>query len=194
MQEPKNIAANWTSGIWGNILHASSRDNVLALVRGDRTGGLAIYRAATSWRMPGWNCLKRQKYNSAGIRLRMKGSAETVPCGRRQYLKARLGICTFRALWRRDSSTIEEVWMQTGMEHHPSVLGEECGSQLPHNRGGAPADGVVVAMMSLIIRRKSEGPLGLTVGRSEGGGDECPKGLSPSLTVAYLIKSSDTSR
>ena len=90
MQEPKNIAANWTSGIWGNILHASSRDNVLALVRGDRIGGLAIYRAATSWRMPGWNCLKRQKYNSAGIRLRMKGSAETVPCGRRQYLKARL--------------------------------------------------------------------------------------------------------
>ena len=76
MQEPKNIAANWTCE-YGNIPHESSRGNVLALARGDRTGGLAIYRAATSWRMPGWNCLKRQDTISARIRFADEGECRT---------------------------------------------------------------------------------------------------------------------
>ena len=80
MQEPKNIAANWTQE-YGNISCESSRDNVLALARGDRTGGLAIYRAATSWRMPGWNCLKRQKTASARIRFADEGECR-VHCSR----------------------------------------------------------------------------------------------------------------
>ena len=166
MQEPENIVANWTWK-YGNILHESSRDNVLALARGDRTGGLAIYRAATSWRMPGWNCLKRQKYSSAGIRLRMKDSAESVPCGRRQNLNARLGTCTFRALWRRDSSTIEEVWMQTGKGHDPSASVRNADANSPGNWDHAPADGVVIPMTLPITKEKRKGPLGLTARRNE---------------------------
>ncbi len=176
MQEPKNIAANWTCE-YGNIPHESSRNNVLALARGDRTGGLAIYRAATSWRMPGWNCLKRQKTASARIRFADEGECRT-HCSRiKAIYNGKFGYMHLQSsLAYRQQHGRKDLDASQGWNIIYQRQGRNADANSPDIRNGAPADEVIVVMISMIIKGRSEGPLGLTTERSERAGVSTRKG------------------
>ena len=158
MEEPENIVANWTYG-YGNIPYASSEDNVPAVERLDHTEGLASYRAATSWRMPGWNCLK---YRNGPCVNMVAGSRECRAPG--LWVKAVSGgKFGYVHLWSspvyrqrhvsRDWNANREV--PPAISDAPISITCEVG----HVRAGGTAHVVVVAMMPMITSRTSEGPL-----------------------------------
>ena len=173
MEKSETIVADPTCRK-GDHLYVSSGDNVLTSASWGRAGGLASHRAATSRNhcsVVRSTTRTRFKWNS--------WCAEPLSVGRKQYLRASSDACTRRAPRRMDGGTMVggtgmqsrevsySISVATGMRNANSSRVWEYGT----------AHEVVVAVSSVIISRRSEGPLGFRGHGTYEGLGYCPNGL-----------------
>lgn len=107
MEESDAIVANWTHGE-GNHPCESSKDNVLAVARLGRTGGLASGQATT---LRNHYSVVNQAHMNAVCGI--LESAEPLLIRRRQYLWTSSDVCVQRALRRRGGGMVTRTWMQS---------------------------------------------------------------------------------
>ena len=155
MEESDAIVANWTRGE-GNHPCVSSKDNVLAVARLGRTGGLASDQAATL-----------RNHCSVVNPTHMNAVCGTYECaeplqpGRRQYSRGSSDKCTWETLRRMGGSMVTRTGMQS--REGPQSISATAGRPKANSRSvwewGLAHEGVV-AMTPVITSRRSEGPLG----------------------------------
>ena len=168
MEGSKTIVVGRTHGK-GNLPCVSSGDNVLAVVRLDRTGGLTSSQAATLR-----NRCSVVTYTHINAGCGKIGCAEPLLNGRRQYSRARLDACTRETPRRKGGSMATRICAQS--REGPISISETAGRLQTNNSliwGLGPAHEVVVARMPVITSGKSEGPLG----QLGCGSEERPGGL-----------------
>ena len=153
MQESESVVANWTCEM-GNRSHESSEGNALALARGGRAEGLASDRAATlgnrhsavigttrtrfKWRV---RVPSRSEVGEGSTPEQVQTDALGEPSGAGAAARPQGLAC------------------KAGKAHAPRWLSLECVMPTMVVEHGL-AHEVVVAMMSAITSRESEGPLG----------------------------------
>jgi len=156
MEKSGTIVASRTHGM-GNLPCASSDDNVPAVVRLGRPGGLASDQAATL-----------RNHCSVVIRTHMKTVCGRVECaepvgfGRRQYSRASSDKGARETLRRKGGGmAIRSVVQSREGPCSISVATGTRNANSGHIWGQGLAHEVVVAMITVITSGKSEGPLGV---------------------------------
>ena len=155
MKESETIVANWTHGERKHSCE-SSKDNVPAVARLGRTGGLARSQAATLRNH--CSVVTRTPKNAV---CEIIGRAEPVTKGRRQHLRARSDKCTWRTPRRTGGCMASRMFVQSW--EGACAISVIAGMPLANSDriwAQGLAHEVVVAMIPVITSRRSEGPLG----------------------------------